>query len=195
MRVGGRQGWRKYCRSVGELEASRDGGNIVGLRESWKQAGMGEIRVGMGELEAGIDRGEKGEGQRKKLKGSVLLAIIPLLFLGSGSVTFTVTGSVDPTKLTQVTASLSAFAPSTAMVNIGGDEAWEVVEETLDVREEEKLWHDSMLRHGLKPTRNEGIWGQKGALITCSSNVLLTFAICLHLHSHTTPVHYSFRNL
>ena len=39
-----------------------------------------------------------------------------------GSVTFTVTGSIDPTKLTHVTAALSVFAPSTDMVNMGGGE-------------------------------------------------------------------------
>ena len=35
---------RENCRSEGELEAGRDRGNIVGLRESWRQAGMGEIK-------------------------------------------------------------------------------------------------------------------------------------------------------
>lgn len=38
----------------------------------------------------------------------------------SGSITFTVTGSTEPTKLTHVTAALSVLVPSTEMVNLGG---------------------------------------------------------------------------
>ena len=52
--------------------------------------------------------------------------------MSRGRVTFTVTGSVEPTKLTHVTADRSAVVPSTVTVNIGGGEERE--------REEEREW-------------------------------------------------------
>ena len=64
---------------------------------------------------------------------------ISLLWLSvsfNSSVTFRVMGSREPTKLTQVTASLSLAVPSTAMVNMGGgEEVWVVEEEREEVRE------------------------------------------------------------
>ena len=48
----------------------------------------------------------------------------------------TVTGSSEPTKLTQVTAGLVALVPSTAMVNMGGGEE---VEEDEEEEEEERV--------------------------------------------------------
>ena len=55
-----------------------------------------------------------------------------------GSVTLTVIGSIEPTKLTQVTADLSDVVPSTAIVNMGGGDV--VLDEDVseEVREEVK---------------------------------------------------------
>ena len=50
--------------------------------------------------------------------------------MSRGRVTFTVTGSVEPTKLTHVTADRSALAPSTVIVNMGGGEECDREEET-----------------------------------------------------------------
>ena len=67
----------------------------------------------------------------------ISLLWLSVSFNGTGSVTFRVIGSREPTKLTQVTASLSLAVPSTAMVNMGGgEEVWVVEEERDEVREE-----------------------------------------------------------
>ena len=80
----------------------------------------------------------------------------------SGSVTFTITGSTEPTKLTQVTAALSLCVPSTATVNMAGgagqcDVEVEVREEVREEVRRERVWSGER-RHGEKETAEEGIW-------------------------------------
>ena len=72
------------------------------------------------------------------------------------------TGSTEPTKLTQVTADLSDMAPSTAMVNMGGgevveDEAREVVSEEVKERVSESEYGR---RHGENEIIEEGIYNK-----------------------------------
>ena len=69
------------------------------------------------------------------------------------------TGSIEPTKLTHVTADLSDTEPSTAMVNMGGGE---VVEDEVreEVREEVKgrvRESEDDRRHGENEIIEEGI--------------------------------------
>ena len=66
------------------------------------------------------------------------------------------TGSIEPTKLTHVTAELSDTEPSTAMVNMGGgvvveDEVREEVKERVRESEDDR-------RHGENEIIEEGIY-------------------------------------
>ena len=74
------------------------------------------------------------------------------------------TGSFEPTKLTQVTAALSLLLPSTATVNIvgGAMEVCEVSDDVMDdVSEDVREGERSERRQGEKEMAEEGIWRER----------------------------------